>query len=238
MRWAVRSCCSVDTRAYPTNSSFILPRLPSGRQTSRHFGFELSLAHVYGPTPCRRIVPVGRSACETDVAECAPWISFGSRSSSTLTIRSRLVDGGPTPWAGLSWATPRTSSRSGRLRIGCRACCSCRFWRRRQARTDSILTSVRSIKPQKSNVSFPSLLGGPMSGSVTRRGLYSPTLKAMSSASFVDGFGPIPRSRRHRTTRRSASRISVWRRRWPYDRLESPTTMSVVSPSPTSWWQS
>jgi hypothetical protein len=68
--------------------------------------------------------------------------------------------------------------------------------------------------------------------------LYSPTLKAMSSASFVDGFGPIPRSRRHRTTRRSASRISVWRRRWPYDRLESLTTMSVVSPSPTSWSQS
>jgi hypothetical protein len=30
----------------------------------------------------------------------------------------------------------------------------------------------------------------------------------------------------------------VWRRRWPYDRLESPTTMSVVSPSPTSWSQS
>ena len=40
-----------------------------------------------------------------------------------------------------------------------------------------------------------SVLGGPMSGSVTRRGWYSPTLKAMSSASFVDGFGPIPRSR-------------------------------------------
>jgi hypothetical protein len=73
--------------------------------------------------------------------------------------------------------------------------CSCRFQRRRQARTDSILTSVRSIKPQKSNVSFPSVLGGPMSGSVTRRGWYSPTLKAMSFASFVDGFGPILRSR-------------------------------------------
>jgi hypothetical protein len=28
---------------------------------------------------------------------------------------------------------------------------------------------------------------------VTRRGWYSPTLKAMSSASFVDGFGPIPK---------------------------------------------
>jgi hypothetical protein len=42
-----------------------------------------------------------------------------------------------------------------------------------------------------------SVLGGPMSGSVTRHGWYSPTLKAMSSASFVDGFGPIPRSRRH-----------------------------------------
>jgi hypothetical protein len=41
------------------------------------------------------------------------------------------------------------------------------------------------------------VLGGPMSGSVTRRGWYSPTLKAMSSASFVDGFGPIPRSGRH-----------------------------------------
>jgi len=27
----------------------------------------------------------------------------------------------------------------------------------------------------------------------------------MSSASFADGFGPIPRSRRHRTTLRSAS---------------------------------
>jgi hypothetical protein len=104
--------------------------------------------------------PVGGSACETDRAECATWISFGSRSSSTLTIRSRLVDGGPRHWAGLSWATPRTGSRSGRLRIGCRACCSCRFRRRRQARTDSILTSVRSIKPQKSNVSFPSVLGG------------------------------------------------------------------------------
>ena len=121
----------------------------------------------------------------------------------TLTIRLRLVDGGPRPWAGLSWATPRTSSRSGRLRIGCRACCSCRFRRRRQARTDSILTSVRSIKPQKSNVSFPSVLGGPMSGSVTRRGWYSPTLKAMSSASFGDEFGPIPRSQPHRTTLRS-----------------------------------
>ena len=142
------------------------------------------------------------SDCETDLAECATWISFGSRSSSTLTIRSCLVDGGPRPWAGLSWATPRTSSRLGRRRIGCRACCSCRFRRRRQARTDSILTSVRSIKPQKSNVSFPSVLGGPMSGSVTRRGWYSQTLKAMSSASFVDGFGPMPRSRRHTTTLR------------------------------------
>ena len=40
-----------------------------------------------------------------------------------------------------------------------------------------------------------SVLGGPMSGSVTRRGWYSPTLKAMSSASLVDGFGPILRSR-------------------------------------------
>jgi hypothetical protein len=62
---------------------------------------------------------------------------------------------------------------------------------------DSILIFVWSIKPQKSNVAFPSVLGGPMSGSVTRHGWYSPTLKAMSSASFVDGFGPIPRSRRH-----------------------------------------
>jgi hypothetical protein len=44
----------------------------------------------------------------------------------------------------------------------------------------------RSIKPQKSNVSFPSVLGASMSGSVTRRGWYSPILKAMSSASFVD----------------------------------------------------
>ena len=57
------------------------------------------------------------------------------------------------------------------------------------------LTSVPSIKPQKSNVSFPSVLGGPMSGSVTCHGWYSPTLKAMSSASLVDGFGPILRSR-------------------------------------------
>jgi hypothetical protein len=94
------------------------------------------------------------------------------------------------------------------FRIGCRACCSCRFWRRRQARINSILTSVRSIKPQKSNVSFPSVFGGPMSGSVTRRGWYSPTLKAMSSASLVDGFGPIPRSRRHRP-------LSVPSARWP-----------------------
>jgi hypothetical protein len=30
---------------------------------------------------------------------------------------------------------------------------------------------------------------------VTRRGWYSPTLKAMSFASLVDGFGPILRSR-------------------------------------------
>src|SRR5215207_3103159 len=67
-----------------------------------------------------------------------------------------------------------------------------------------MLTSVRSIKPQKSNVCFPSVLGGPMSGSVMRRGWYLPTLKAMSSASFLDGLGPIPRSRRHRTTLRSA----------------------------------
>jgi hypothetical protein len=138
-------------------------------------------------------------------------ISFGSSSSSTLRIRSRLVDGGPRPWAGLWWATPRTSSRSGRLRIGCRACCSCRFRRRRQARTDSILTSVRSIKPQKSNVSFPSVLGGPMSGSVMRRGWYSQTLKAMNSASFVDGFGPIPRSGRHRTTLRSQTALAPCR---------------------------
>jgi hypothetical protein len=62
------------------------------------------------------------------------------------------------------------------------------------------------------------VLGGPMSGSVTRRGWYSPTLKAMSSASFVDGFGPILRSRRHRTTLRSvsgsASTVSMSRLRW------------------------
>ena len=43
---------------------------------------------------------------------------------------------------------------------------------------------------QKSNVSFPSVLGGPMSGSVTRRGWYSPTLKAMSCASLVDAVRP------------------------------------------------
>jgi hypothetical protein len=49
---------------------------------------------------------------------------------------------------------------------------------------------------------LPSVLGGPMSGSVTRRGWYSLTLKAMSSASFVDGFGSISRSRRHRPTLR------------------------------------
>ena len=146
--------------------------------------------------------PIKGSACEADLAECATWTSFGSRSSLTLTIRSRLVDGGPRPWDGLSWATPRTSSRSGRLRIGCRACCSCRFRRRRLARTDSILTSVPVDQTEKSNVSFPSVLGGPMSGSVTRRGWYSQTLKAMSSASFVDGFGPMPRGRRHRTTLR------------------------------------
>ena len=54
---------------------------------------------------------------------------------------------------------------------------------------------VDAIKPQKSNVSFPSVLGGPMSGRVTRRGWYSLTLKAMSSASFLDGFGPMFRSR-------------------------------------------
>jgi hypothetical protein len=150
-----------------------------------------------------------RSACETDLAECATWILFGSSSSSTLMIRSRLVDGGPRPWAGLLWATPRTSSRSGRLRIGCRAYCSCRFRRRRLARTDFIRTSVLSIKPQKSNVSFPSVLGGPMSGSVTRRGWYWPIRKAMSSASLVDGFGPILRSRRRRTTLRlSAGTVS------------------------------
>ena len=74
-----------------------------------------------------------------------------------------------------------------------------------EKRAHSILTSVRSIKRQKSNVSFPSVLGGPMSGSVTRRGWYSLTLMKRGSASFVDGFGPIPRSRRHRTTLRSAS---------------------------------
>ena len=181
-----------------------LPRLAGGcrwSRSTRRRRWSAPPARSRSSTPSRSrsqqfaLGSVGGSACETDLAECATWISFGSRSSSTLTIRSRLVDGGPRPWDGLSWATPRTSSRSGRLRIGCRACCSCRFRRRRQARTDSILTSVRSIKPQKSNVSFPSVLGGPMSGSVTRRGWYSPTLKAMSFASLVDGFGPILRSR-------------------------------------------
>ena len=34
---------------------------------------------------------VGGSACETDLAECATWISFGSRSPSTLTIRWRWI---------------------------------------------------------------------------------------------------------------------------------------------------
>jgi hypothetical protein len=70
---------------------------------------------------------------------------------------------------------------------------------KKAGKTHSILTSVWSIKPQKSNVSYPLVLGGPMSDSVTRRGWYSPTLKAMSSASLVDGFGPISRSRRHST---------------------------------------
>ena len=37
---------------------------------------------------------------------------------------------------------------------------------------------------------LPSVLGGLMSGSVTRRGWYSPTLKAMSFASLVDGVRP------------------------------------------------
>jgi Glyoxalase-like domain len=39
-------------------------------------------------------------AYETDLVDCATWISFGSRSLSTLTIRSRLVDDGPRP---LGW---------------------------------------------------------------------------------------------------------------------------------------
>jgi hypothetical protein len=77
---------------------------------------------------------------------------------------------------------------------------------------------------------FPSVLGGPMSGSVARRGWYSPTLKAMSSASSGDGFGPIPWSRRHRTAlhsenrtpavpltgwlaQRPPSELTTWRRR-------------------------
>jgi len=45
-------------------------------------------------------VPASRSACETDLAACATWSSFGSRSSSTLMIRSHLVDGVPRPWDG------------------------------------------------------------------------------------------------------------------------------------------
>jgi hypothetical protein len=37
----------------------------------------------------------------------------------------------------------------------------------------------------------------------------------MSSASFVDGFGPIPRSRRHRTTLRSMSETGIESQRGP-----------------------
>src|SRR4029453_2437180 len=47
---------------------------------------------------------VWRSAYETDLAECATWISFGSRSLSTLTIQKSNV------------SFPRCSAR--RRRVG------------------------------------------------------------------------------------------------------------------------
>jgi hypothetical protein len=88
-------------------------------------------------------------------------VSFGSRSSSTLTIRTRLVDGGPRPWEGMSWATPRTSSRSGRLLIGCRACFSCRFRRgkRDEPRTDVGVRDSWSAANRLMTVSMERRLG-------------------------------------------------------------------------------
>jgi hypothetical protein len=165
------------------------------------------------------------------MAETAMWISFGSRSSSLLMIRARLIDGGPKPWAGLSCATPRTSSRSGRLRIGCRAGLLFVPIPEEKAGKNRLHLDFSPVD-QTAEVErlFPSVLGGPMSGSVARRGWYSPTLKAMSSASSGDGFGPIPWSRRHRTAlhsenrtpavpltgwlaQRPPSELTTWRRR-------------------------
>ena len=65
------------------------------------------LGRLVRSPPPKVDAPASRSACETDLAECAMRISFGSR-SSPLMIRARLVDGGPRPWAELSWATSRT----------------------------------------------------------------------------------------------------------------------------------
>jgi hypothetical protein len=52
-------------------------------------------ASLYEPDARAPVATVSRwrSASEIDLAECATWISFGSRWWSTLTIRSRLVDG-------------------------------------------------------------------------------------------------------------------------------------------------
>ena len=147
------------------------------------------------PTPCRRIVSyVGPPARPT-------WQSVRRGSHLGAGRRRRSRSGRAWSMVGRGFGLGCRGRHRGRVRdqadsrSGAGPVVRGRFRRRRQARTDSILTSVRSIKPQKSNVSFPSVLGGPMSGSVTRRGWYSPTLKAMSSASLVDGFGPIPRSR-------------------------------------------
>jgi len=67
---------------------------------------------------------------------------------------------------------------------------------------------------------------GPISGSVTRRGWYSPTLKAMSSASFVDGFGPILRRVGSSETKSTAGTT----------RTPGTTSTKELRRCPNLWW--
>jgi glyoxalase superfamily protein len=122
--------------------------------------------------------PASRSACETDLAECAEWISFGSRSSSHDPVALRRW------WAeALGWVLVAHAADEFEIRPTPDRVPGLLFVPvpEEKAGKNRLHPDFRPVdQTQKSNVSFPSVLGGPMSGSVTRRGWYSPTLKAMS----------------------------------------------------------
>jgi hypothetical protein len=107
-RCAVRSCCSVDGRAYPTSSSFILMRDPTGERESRR---------PSGPQVGRLLEQPARSrdAAEAESLIVRTTMVQTRRSSRSARERSCIE---PMRWLILTWsdahyrASQGASSRS------------------------------------------------------------------------------------------------------------------------------